>query len=156
MASSGSLREDVSSSKMSSLVSVREKERDGPMASVSDTSLGINSNKQAVKPSLSLGDLSMIDKKASDQVSVDSVPVTRKRITKKGKTVQGKMSTPTRLNKRQRSASLDDARVHRGKTIYVVLSPLSHAIDKPVILKLHKKVFIDFLPRKWTIFRQFM
>lgn len=129
MASSGSLRDDVSSSKMSSLVSLREKEQDKPMASVSDTSLGLNSNKQAVKPSLSLGDLSMIDKKASDQVSLDSVPATRKRITKKGKGDQ-KISTPTRLNKRQRSASLDDAKVHRGKTIYFVPSPFSLHADR--------------------------
>ena len=119
LVSTDSLREDASPSKLSSLVSVRENERDRPVASVSDTSLGVNSNKQAVKPSLSLGDLSMIDKKASDQASVDSVPVTRRRIAKKGKGDQGKRSTPTKPNKRQRSASLDDTKVHRGKKIRI-------------------------------------
>ncbi|KAK3755909.1 hypothetical protein QZH41_019437 [Actinostola sp. cb2023] len=117
VASSDSLRNDDVPSKFSSLASVRDSDRDSlrdrPAASNSDSSLGLVGAKPAVKASLSMTDLSVIDKKAIDEVSVDSVPITRRKA-KKAKVERTKIST--RPIKRQRSASLDDVKVHRGKS----------------------------------------
>lgn len=112
-ASNSSLRNEDVSSKVSLRDTDRDSLRDRPMASYSESSLGLGGSKSTVKSSQSMTDLSVIDKKAMDEVSVDSVPITRKKA-KKYRVDRAKMQP--RPVKRQRSASLDDVKVHQGKT----------------------------------------
>lgn len=65
----------------------------------------------SVKASLSMSDLSVIDKKAGDASSEDSVPVDKR----KGAVNSKVKKVPQGKPKRLRSASLDEGKVLRGK-----------------------------------------
>ena len=64
----------------------------------------------SVKASLSMSDLSVIDKRAADASSEDSVPVDKKKGVARSKV----KNVPQRKPRRLRSASLDEGKVLRG------------------------------------------
>lgn len=75
----------------------------------------VDNKRMPVKASLSMSDLSVIDRKGGDASSEESVPILRKKATVLRNRPVKKVPPGSRPPRRLRSASLDETRIHRGE-----------------------------------------